>query len=755
MTRPYRALGVICLFAIALLLAAEESFAQGSKADYERAFALRGKMSSLFVNKQVDPHWLSQTEFWYSVSTGANKTEFVLIDAAEGTRELAFDHEALAEALSEETDKKVEATALPITKMIPYISRQTRERAGFYLRIRSRWWRMIESPDGIELRQLDEAPEFEEPKRVARIKRETITQPSRKSPDRKWSVKVEEEQLTLVNEETGELHPKFKLPKGTDRARVLWSPNSKHFIYLEQVKGTDRKVTLVESSPRGQVQPKIHEFRYLKPGDEVFWQKPHLFAVGQGEEIKVDESLYENPFTVGSFRWSETGETFTFLFNERGHQTLRLVEFEASAGETRAVIEEKSPTFIDYAYKTFLHRIDSTDEIVWMSERDGRNHLYLYDQAKGVVKNQITRGQYIVRSVDHVDVEKRQIWFQASSVHAGQDPYYIHACRIDFDGSDFQVLTEGDGTHSIKYSPDMRYLIDRYSRVDMAPVTELRDAQSGELVLELERSDLTALKQAGWKSPERFVAKGRDGKTDIYGIINRPTNFDDAKKYPVIEEHYAGPHGAHCPKGFRLFHRSQAEADLGFIVVQLDGMGTNHRGKEFHDVCWKNIVDAGFPDRIAWIKAAAQHEPAMDITRVGIRGTSAGGQTGMVAVWKHSDFYKAAVSNCGCHDNRMDKIWWNEAWMGWPIDDHYKEQSNVTNAHKLGGKLLLIVGELDRNVPPESTYQLVDALIKADKDFEFLMVPGTGHGAGSKYTTRKTWDFFVKELHGLEPRHEK
>ena len=755
MTRPYRALGVICLFAIALLFVAEESFAQGSKADYERAFALRGKMSSLFVNKQVDPHWLSQTEFWYSVSTGANKTEFVLIDAAEGTRELAFDHEALAEALSEETDKKVEATALPITKMIPYISRQTRQRAGFYLRIRSRWWRMIESPDGIELKQLDEAPAFEEPKRVARIKRETITQPSRKSPDRKWSVKVEEEQLTLVNEETGELHPKFKLPEGTDRTRVLWSPNSKHFIYLEQVKGTDRKVTLVESSPRGQVQPKIHEFRYLKPGDEVFWQKPHLFAVGEGGEIKVDESLYENPFTVGSFRWSEIGETFTFLFNERGHQTLRLVEFEAATGKTRAVIEEKSPTFIDYAYKTFLHRIDSTDEIIWMSERDGRNHLYLYDQAKGVVKNQITRGQYIVRSVDHVDVEKHQIWFQASSVHAGQDPYYIHACRVDFDGSDFQVLTEGDGTHSIKYSPDMRYLIDRYSRVDMAPVTELRDAQSGELVLELERSDLTALKQAGWKSPERFVAKGRDGKTDIYGIINRPTNFDAANTYPVVEEHYAGPHGAHCPKGFRLFHRSQAEADLGFIVVQLDGMGTNHRGKEFHDVCWKNIVDAGFPDRIAWIKAAAQHEPAMDITRVGIRGTSAGGQTGMVAVWKHSDFYKAAVSNCGCHDNRMDKIWWNEAWMGWPIDDHYKEQSNVTNAHKLGGKLLLIVGELDRNVPPESTYQVVDALIKADKDFEFLMVPGTGHGAGSKYTTRKTWDFFVKELHGLEPRHEK
>jgi dipeptidyl aminopeptidase/acylaminoacyl peptidase len=252
---------------------------------------------------------------------------------------------------------------------------------------------------------------------------------------------------------------------------------------------------------------------------------------------------------------------------------------------------------------------------------------------------------------------------------------------------------------------------------------------------------------AGWIAPERFVAKGRDGTTDIYGVIFRPSHFDPSRSYPIIEEIYAGPHGAFAPKAFGPETKLQKMAELGFIGVQIDGMGTNHRGKKFHDVCWKNLGDSGFPDRILWIKAAAEKYPSMDLSRVGIYGGSAGGQSSTRALLGFGDFYKVAVSDCGCHDNRMDKIWWNEAWMGWPIGPEYAEQSNVTQAHRLTGKLFLTVGELDTNVDPASTMQLVNALIQANRDFEMLVIPGSNHGAGElPYAARKREEFFVKHL---------
>ncbi len=251
------------------------------------------------------------------------------------------------------------------------------------------------------------------------------------------------------------------------------------------------------------------------------------------------------------------------------------------------------------------------------------------------------------------------------------------------------------------------------------------------------------------------MAKGRDGQTDIYGVIYRPTNFDPRRRYPVIEKIYAGPHGSFVPKRFAPFHGAQATAELGFIVVQIDGMGTSNRSKAFHDVCWKNLGDSGFPDRILWMRAAAKRYPYFDLTRVGIFGGSAGGQSSTRAMLAHGDFYEVAVSDCGCHDNRMDKIWWNELWMGWPVGPHYAEQSNVTNAHKLRGKLLLVVGELDRNVDPASTMQVVDALVKADRDFDLLVIPGAGHGsAESPYGKRRRRDYFVRHLLGVEPRRD-
>ena len=294
-------------------------------------------------------------------------------------------------------------------------------------------------------------------------------------------------------------------------------------------------------------------------------------------------------------------------------------------------------------------------------------------------------------------------------------------------------------------------MVDTWSRVDLPPVSVLRKSSDGTIAMDLEKADITRLLATGWRAPEVFTAKGRDGKTDIWGIIIRPMNFDPNKKYPVVENIYAGPQGSFVPKTFSAQSGMQSMAELGFIVVQIDGMGTANRSKAFHDVCWRNLADAGFPDRILWMQAAAAKNPWMDITRVGIYGTSAGGQNSTGAVLFHPEFYKVAVSSCGCQDNRMDKIWWNEQWMGYPVGEWYEASSNVVNANKLKGKLLLIVGEMDHNVDPSSTMQVVNALIKANKDFDLLVVPGMDHSTGGPVGDRKRMDFFVKNLLGVNP----
>jgi dipeptidyl-peptidase-4 len=542
-------------------------------------------------------------------------------------------------------------------------------------------------------------------------------------------------------------------PENSYNGRVRWSPDGNYFVVMRTQPAEKHPVYIVESSPRDQVQPKLFEHQYLKPGDRVEVSKPALFEAATGKRIELDDSLYKNPWSITEFRWEADSSRFTFLFNQRGHQTLRLVAVDVS-GKTQAIVNEESKTFITYSSMFFLERLPKTNELIWMSERDGWNHLYLYDATSGAVKNQITRGEWVIRGVERVDADKRQIWFRAGGLDPEQDPYYVHHCRIDFDGQNLVRLTHGDGTHTLEYSPNRKFYVDTYSRVDQPPVHELRRASDGKLVAELLRTDLSRLAKTGWRAPERFVAKGRDGKTDIFGIICRPSNFDPQKKYPVIERIYAGPHGAFVPKSFKEWQGNlQTYAELGFILVSIDGMGTSYRSKAFHDVCWQNLADAGFPDRISWLQAAAKHEPALDLTRVGIFGGSAGGQNALGALLTHGDFYKAAVADCGCHDNRMDKIWWNEQWMGYPIGKHYEEQSNVTLAKNLKGKLLLTVGELDKNVDPASTMQVVNALIKADKDFDLLVVPGADHGAGEKpYADRRRRDFFVRHLLGVEPR---
>lgn len=527
--------------------------------------------------------------------------------------------------------------------------------------------------------------------------------------------------------------------------QVWWAPDSSAFVASWRRAGGDRRVHYIESSPRDQLQPKLQWYDYLKPGDEVPYTIPRLFRA-DGTEIPVDRALFPNPWSIDRVEWLPDSAGFTFVYNERGHRVMRVIRVDAKDGKASAVVNEECPTFFDYAGKFFYRRLDATGEIVWMSERSGWNHLYLIDGATGAVKRAITSGEWIVRRVVDLDEQARTMLLEIGCV-AGQDPYHEHFARVSLDGGEPVRLTEADGTHEIEFAPGGAYYTDRWSRVDHPPVLELRRASDGGKVAELDRAEDTALRAAGWRPPERFVAKGRDGVTDIHGVIVRPSTFDAAKKYPVIERIYAGPQGHFTPKGFAPSHGYAELAELGFIVVQMDGMGTSGRSKAFHDVCWKNLGDAGFADRIAWMKAAATKYPEMDLSRVGIFGGSAGGQNAMRALIAHGDFYKAAAADCGCHDNRVDKIWWNELWMSWPIGDHYLEASNVAQAHRMQGRLLLTVGECDRNVDPASTMQVVDALVRADKDFELLVIPGAGHGAGeSDYGRRRRADFFVRTL---------
>lgn len=533
--------------------------------------------------------------------------------------------------------------------------------------------------------------------------------------------------------------------------RIQWSPDGKRIFVCKRVPVAKRYAYYVESSPADQLQPILHKQEYAKPGDALPQHYPVIIDVNTGKKVEADRYQIENQYDLDWMQWTPDSKEVTMEYNQRGHHLYQMLAMNAETGKLRTVVEESSEKFINYP-RLWRQFVKDGKQLLWMSERDNWNHLYLYDVQKAKVIRQITKGDWFVRGIQRVDEEKGEIYFSASGMNKNEDPYLVHYYKIGMDGKNMVALTPEEGNHSVQYTHDFRYLLDTYSKVDQAPVTVVRDAQTGKLLKTLEKTDISTLKKHGWQQPEVFVAKGRDGKTDMWGIIQRPTNFDPNRKYPVIEYIYAGPGDAYTPKSFMAYNwYTTSLAELGFIVVQLDAMGTSYRGKKFEEVCYKNLKDAGFPDRELWIKAAAQKYPYMDADNVGIYGCSAGGQESTTAVLLHGDFYKAAYSACGCHDNRMDKIWWNEQWMSWPVDSSYVECSNVENAHKLERPLMLVVGELDDNVDPSSTYQVVNALIKANKDFELVVVPGAHHTVGESFGEHKRYDFFVKNLLGVNP----
>ncbi len=575
------------------------------------------------------------------------------------------------------------------------------------------------------------------------------------SPDKQWIAYIHGGNVFVRPASGGGETTTFTTDGDTAKpyGHLAWSPDSKYLVgyHIDPIK--DSAVYYVLSSVNGTSRGQLRTRPYKQPGDPFTTYEMFLFRLDGKKKLKVNTPVADF-FGAPELHWRyKDNRSFTFERVERGHQRFRVIEVDAETAQTRTVLDEKTNTFI-YESRLFTYYLPETNEFLMTSEKDGWQHLYLVDAQTGVQKQEITRGPWIVRNVDSIDTKKREIWFSASGMNPGEDPYYIHYYRIGFDGQHLVNLTPVKANHIVTFSPDRKYYLDAYSEINVPTVTGLHRTADGKKLLDVEQADASMYLAAGFRFPEPFVAKGRDGVTDIWGVIVRPNDFDPTKRYPIIENIYAGPQDAFVPKDFTSrYGEMQSIAQLGFIVVQIDGMGTANRSKAFHDVCWKNIADAGFPDRILWIKAMAAKYPYADTGKVGLYGTSAGGQNSLGGLLFHGDFYKAAVSSCGCHDNRIDKQWWNEQWMGYPVGKHYDEQSNVTNAAKLRGDLMLMVGEADNNVPPESTYRVADALIKAGKTFEFLPLPGSDHTDGGPYGRVQRRDFFVRHLLGVEPPH--
>lgn len=690
---------ISCLLAVSSILGYAEATAQVTYKDYLRADAVMS-YSDYVYSPAVNPHWLGDSHFFWYENHEKDGNFFYLVNAESGKKHKAADLAGLASYLPKKQKSLGELLTAGEKEQTPYRHMRQEE--------------------------------------------------SLSSPDGKWNASIRGYNV-YVSPADGEGGFALTLDGNEksyyDRRSLSWSPDSRKLATLKVNHVEERRIPLIESAPATRKQPILQWRDYAKPGDVLPTAVPVLFDLESRSQITLDTEMYLNQFSLYLTGWRDDSSAFTFEFNQRGHQRYVVAEVDAESGDITHLADEQEDTFIHYG-QLFRHDLEDGARMLWISERDGWRHIYLHDD-KGEIIRQITKGEWVVRNVDFVDHSNEVIYFMASGFVPGEDPYNIHYCRICFDGSGFKDLTPENGNHTVSFSADRSCFVDVYSRPDLPPVSQLKRTADGSTVTLLESCDVSDLIAKGWSMPEVFHAKGRDGETDIWGNIHRPSDFDPTRSYPVVEMIYAGPHDSHVVKEFRpANHLITKLTELGFIVVSIDGMGTSNRSKAFHDVCWKNLKDAGFPDRIAWIKAAGEKYEYMDLDRVGIYGWSAGGQNAMAALLFHNDFYKVAVAFCGCHDNRMDKIWWNEQWMGYPLDESYSRSSNVDNAHLLKGKLLLINGELDDNVDPTSTLQVVDALMKANKNFDQLYLPGRTHSLGAPFELHKMYDFFVEHLLG-------
>ena len=744
-----------------------------SAADYERAEQFLGYNTNPLVSRSgVRPNWLEDERFWYRITTDRGD-EFILIDPADGTRESAFDHARLASALSEAAGETYDAFDLPFTTF-----EFSEDGGSISFRAAGRNWECDLRAGGCVGDGADGRSRGG--RREGRGGRGGGPPPSVESPDgtravfiRDWNLWVrevengEETQLTTDGVDDYGYATDNAGWRKSDRPIVVWSPDSKKIATFQQDQRKTGEMYLVDTSVG---HPTLQAWKYPLPGDDeitmiervvVDVENPRVIRFLM-ERDQHRSTLCDDLPCRGGWRdvqWSPDSSEVAFVSTSRDHKITRLRIAGPSSGEVRDVLVETVDTFFESGDGAVnWHYLPESNEVIWFSERDNWGHLYLYDLATGRLKHPITRGEGNVTQVLRVDEENRMIYFVGVGRENGRNPYYRHFYRVGFDGVDAALLTTEDADHSIALSPSGRFFVDSFSKPDVPPIAVLRDAD-GDRLMTLEEADISRLAATGWTPPMPFVVKARDGETDIYGMMFRPTDFDANWKYPIINNIYPGPQSGSI-RGWSFSTArgdTQAIAELGFIVVQIDGMGTPGRSKEFHDAYYGDMGDNTLPDQVAGMKQLADRYSWVDIDRAGIYGHSGGGFATSGAMFHYPDFFKVGVSQAGNHDNRVYEDDWGEKWQGLLVrndddTDSYDPQANQNFAENLKGKLLLAHGTLDDNVPYYSTLLVVDALIEANKDFDLILLPNRRHGFGNEpYMMRRRWDYFVEHLMGAQP----
>ena len=744
--------------------------------DYARAEQFLGyKTAPLVVRAGVRPTWLPDGRFWYRVTTETG-SEFILVDPARAMRGPAFDHAKLAAALSTAAGAKYEASQLPFQRIDFSPDGKTItfniERRRFSCDLQGNQCIVIESigggrdgggrggqRGGFGASSMATSPDG---KRVAFIRESNL-----------WVREVatnKETQLTTDGvKDFGYATDNAGWTK-SDNPVVAWSPDSKKIATFQHDGRGVGEMYLVNTQVG---HPKLEAWKYPLPGDEmIFMIERVIIDVDAAKVIRLKMPADAHRSTLcdhivcggvwADVQWSADGNELAFVSSSRDHKEAKVRIADAATGAVRDVMEEKVATFFESGNGRVNWRyLSASKEIIWYSQRDNWGQLYLYDSQTGKLKSQITTGEGNVTQVLRVDEPNRMLYFLGVGKEKGRDPYFRHLYRIGFDGKGLKLLSPEDCDHDIMLAPSGRYFTDSFSKPDVPPIANLRDSD-GKLVLTLEKADISRLIATGWKPPQTITVKARDGVTDLYGLLYTPTRLDPGKKYPIINHIYPGPQTGSV--GGRSFNAGRADAqaiaELGFIVVEIDGMGTPWRSKKFHEAYFGDMGDNTLPDQISGMKQLAERYPWIDLERAGIYGHSGGGYATAAAMLRHPEFFKVGVSQAGNHDNREYEDDWAEKWSGLLTRNadgtsNYDSQANQNFAKNLRGKLLLAHGTMDNNVPPYNTLLVVNELIKANKDFDLILFPNRTHGFGNEpYMMRRRWDYFVRNLSGAEPPKE-
>lgn len=726
--------------------------------DYARAEKFLPPYTAPLVDHAIDQvNWLDDGHLAYR-DHDAKGDRYLRLDVAGGKIDPAFDQAKLAKALAKATGKPVKAEKLPLS--------------GYTVKDDGRYDFSVRGKHFVcDLKS-----------RGTCTAQAATNEPGVASPDgkqeafiRNWNLWVrdvaggKETQLTrdgvkdygYATDNAGWTH--------SERAILVWSPDSKQIATFQQDQRKTGEMTLVGTSVG---HPKVETWKYPMVGDkDITMIERVIIDVAAGKLVRLkmppDQHRSTQCDDVSCFggwedvQWAPDGKSLAFASTSRDHKQTWLRVADASTGTVREVFNEKVKTWFESGINAINWRyLPDSDAVLWWSQRSNWGHLYLYDLSTGKLRHAVTKGEWNVAEVLRVDEKAGTIWFLGTGREAGRDPYFKSFYKVGIDGQGLSLLTPEDAEHAITLAPGGRHFVDTYSTTTTPPVSVLRDSNDGTVVKEIARADISRLKAIGWTPPQDFTVKARDGKTVLYGLMFKPSHFDPSRKYPIVNYVYPGPQvGSVGRRGFAPARGDhQALAELGFVVVAIDGMGTPYRSKAFHDAYFANVIDNTLPDQVAGMKELAKRYPWIDLSRAGMWGHSGGGNATATAMFRYPDFFKVGIAESGNHDNRNYEDDWAEKWQGLLVrnkdgTDNYDAHANQKYAKDLKGKLLLAHGLMDDNVPPSNTLLVVDALIKANKDFDLVVYPNAHHGYGedSLYMTRRRWDYFVRNLMGAEP----